>query len=261
MWQVAVLAIAVTAAVPAAAGMPAVVGDPIVSGSLTVNGVTQNLEMPGTIYAANNTAQLGATLSPQPTLTIYSDGAAYGGLNLTYDYAVLVALGGVTPDRIDGLITADGDYSLHVNGGYAAVQADTITANQSGPTGFFRQSSYFGITGGQFSIPGGGSFAGTTTDGNGDTLAIYAGKLHLGAGLTTPGVEAGQAFIDPVITINLAALQLAGFTGTPTLLFSPGVGNGAPVGGVPDAATWTLLIAGFGAVGVAARRRRALRVA
>nr|WP_255696745.1 PEPxxWA-CTERM sorting domain-containing protein [Sandaracinobacteroides sayramensis] len=36
------------------------------------------------------------------------------------------------------------------------------------------------------------------------------------------------------------------------------VGDIVVPGGVPEAATWALMIAGFGLVGVASRRRRAL---
>ena len=61
-----------------------------------------------------------------------------------------------------------------------------------------------------------------------------------------------DAFIDPIFSID------PGFSATHpgySLVFSQGVGNGV-AGGVPDPASWTLMVGGFGIVGSALRRRR-----
>jgi len=61
-----------------------------------------------------------------------------------------------------------------------------------------------------------------------------------------------DAFIDPVFTIDPV------FSATHpdySLVFSDGVGNGA-AGGVPDPASWVLMLGGFGIVGASLRRRR-----
>ncbi len=67
-----------------------------------------------------------------------------------------------------------------------------------------------------------------------------------GAGTLKSG--SGHAYVDPVITI---APGVTGFT-----LFSSGPPMGA--GAVPEPASWALMLAGFGAVGGLARRRRAI---
>ena len=73
----------------------------------------------------------------------------------------------------------------------------------------------------------------------------------------TGGVAGANAFIDPMITIDTDWLaDNPGFQ----LNFSDGVVNGTGLlpdaGGVPEPATWALMIAGFGLVGTVLRRRR-----
>ena len=67
-----------------------------------------------------------------------------------------------------------------------------------------------------------------------------------------------SAFADPFITIDPTFLAAhPGLQGG--LVFSPGVANAPPA--VPEPAAWTLMIAGFGIVGTALRRRAAASVA
>ncbi len=62
------------------------------------------------------------------------------------------------------------------------------------------------------------------------------------------------AFIDPIVTIDAA--YLASHPGVSVKL-AAGLGNSfAAAGGVPEPASWALMIAGFGLAGAALRRRR-----
>ena len=65
-----------------------------------------------------------------------------------------------------------------------------------------------------------------------------------------------SAMIDPMVSLNLDGVNPDDFT----LTLSPGFDNGAGggTGGVPEPATWGLMLAGFGLAGAALRRRRAL---
>ncbi len=93
---------------------------------------------------------------------------------------------------------------------------------------------------------------------NGDPLSVY-GVISLGtdthAGATGLGGDAGQssAFIDPTITLNpLFNTPLYTLNVGSQVVPVPGGGAGA----VPEPAAWALLLAGFGLVGSAARRKR-----
>lgn len=65
----------------------------------------------------------------------------------------------------------------------------------------------------------------------------------------------GSAFVDPYLIIDPAyGLIDPDYASKYSLSFSQGAGNVAP--GVPEPASWALMIVGFGLVGAAARRRQ-----
>jgi PEP-CTERM motif len=94
-----------------------------------------------------------------------------------------------------------------------------------------------------------GNFADAATFSLFGTVRLSAFSENGGDGVQ---VDQSSAFIDPIITLNGTGLDLSRYT----LQLSSGVGNGAPViGGVPEPTSWALMIAGFGIVGGALRRK------
>jgi hypothetical protein len=66
-------------------------------------------------------------------------------------------------------------------------------------------------------------------------------------GETTDGSSMGYAYVDPMITVITPGFDL---------LMSPGIGNGLPSSSVAEPATWAMILAGFGGLGMALRSRR-----
>ena len=69
--------------------------------------------------------------------------------------------------------------------------------------------------------------------------------------------ESANAALDPIFSIDSSC----GCAGDFQFSFSPGVGNGAATGAVPEPATWAMMLVGFGGLGAAMRSRRTTRLA
>ena len=65
-------------------------------------------------------------------------------------------------------------------------------------------------------------------------------------------VNQSFAFIDPIISLSIGGVKIP----NTRLFLSPGIGNGPipTIGGVPETASWAMMIAGFGMIGGASRR-------
>ena len=80
----------------------------------------------------------------------------------------------------------------------------------------------------------------------------FFGSIKLTAGATMQEGGYASSFIDPIVTFALAGVDPNDFT----LTLSPGFTNGATVTpSVPEPTSWALMILGFGAIGLAMRRR------
>jgi hypothetical protein len=113
------------------------------------------------------------------------------------------------------------------------------------------QANGFGISNGGGSYGGKDSFKGyvdfTVMANQVNTVTVYAtGYVN---GTTTGHVD---VYADPVFSF-------AGPTPGYSLSFSDGIGNASPAG-VPEPASWALMLLGFGGLGRALRRRRAARL-
>ena len=82
----------------------------------------------------------------------------------------------------------------------------------------------------------------------------FLGSVHLFVEAGINGVGTAFAFADPVIGLNEdIGLDKANYT----ILLSPGIANAsAPIAGVPEPASWALMIGGLSLAGAALRRRK-----
>jgi hypothetical protein len=92
--------------------------------------------------------------------------------------------------------------------------------------------------------------------------------FFIGDGLTGDGTGATQTFYVPTgaTTLYLGVADACGYNGSPNDCYTDNGGvftvtaNGA-AGGVPEPAAWAMMLIGFGGLGAAVRRRRALNAA
>lgn len=144
-----------------------------------------------------------------------------------------------------------GSYALGADGyARATVSADAWAAPGSGFTMDCGFGSFSGCGKddsriGTFNIAGGLMANADSIDAN-----SFFGFITLSAhGAVFEGGDF-DAFIDPMISLNLPGLDPKDFT----LSISPNLTSGA--GGVPEPAAWALMLLGFGGIGASLRRRR-----
>ena len=208
---------------------------------------------------------------------------AYAHGEIHYDYKVDIAANGQTfmPDTgYASVVTIAGITDIATLGPVSNVRiAASANGNQVQDLSLLQTSFGDGSNGGSYAHQGSFSFGGAAQYRGseiigGVTYAVLIGSLVMQADirgvthgttfldpngvLQTVSVNdylglGGRAFIDPVISINPAFLQLHGLSGGFVTL-SNGVSNAATA--VPEPASWAMLITGFGLAGAALRRRR-----
>ena len=261
--RIAFLATALTAVPAAAVVLPAgpyhasysiEVGG---AGSVNGNGLGFHQETLGRSYGDSK-----VSIAPAPAVSLhgYSAGqfqSVFVDAALTYDYRVsFTALSSryagtyLQPVNVAGftVVNAHGAAQVYVTIGnqYISCQQDPFT-DRCGAS--------------QFVFTLDGDSVSASNLGGGLSRYTVSGNLQLSAHVTAFGdvgqINTGRAFIDPLITLDSAFAADIGATDTDVQL-STGVANAsnAPATGVPEPASWALLIAGFGLTGAAARRQR-----
>ena len=183
-----------------------------------------NILITGVAWALLGTAASAATLFTQDTPT----GALTSPGSVSYQFEANAGAG-LTSFTLNGYASLDGE-----GNGYT----DVFTLSLNGT----------GILSGSYNLGGGGYDI------------TYFAPVGSSVSISTPGSWAGGT--------GLFSVPLALTTGTNTLTLSYsgnaqglgdegwGVSNLSVTGGVPEPATWALLVAGFGFVGASLRRQR-----
>lgn len=248
MAKFAVLSVAVGAALSALVAPPPAKAMALANAvGATTCGVpfSQNIVDPVACAAAYDHASI--SLGPTPTLVASGDYPGGGGFLtaganavLTYNFAVI---GGQAGDRVHLDIAT----ILHA-------------AFQGSPNSYVFSRVIVTTSQGEVTANICSRLCGAGTG-----VTDFKGVLHVDAlsgaintvymdvyadAATGPNPSSASATADPIISIDQSTLNFGDYS----LLFSPGVGNG----GVPEPATWTLMLAGLGLAGARLRRRARL---
>jgi hypothetical protein len=172
-----------------------------------------------------------------PTLSPLGDLAASLSLNATET--------GATSFGPLALATFDGSFNLAYTGPTKTVGALTVTTGESLLSGTFLGSVFSGY----------GS-AGNIIDSNlGGGLVSYNNSSLITFDPTADeGLSVGLTSITPIAIVT--AGQLANFTAVSQGEFAANFTVNGGGGGVPEPATWAVMLAGFGGLGMALRSRR-----
>ncbi len=186
--------------------------------------VQDHFELIDIACPANSTAQLCVSPPPQPPLYYIPDAT-----------------------------TISGAYSIEADG-YARGRVSAYAFGPPGDLGTFQTDCGYGsfsgcgkddFTSGNFSI-----FGALMADNDSIDANSFYGFITLSANGSIFEGGGFNAFIDPMITLDLPGVDPKDFT----LTISPNLTEGS--GGIPEPATWALMLGGFGLAGAALRRRR-----
>jgi hypothetical protein len=221
----------------------------------TNNGTVFNEEGSGpTSGTYTGVGQAGAgtlALNPEPFLSGSASNSAGGNVHavtgLDYYFEIVGPDDVVVPTSVSGVLFATGSGDDYIADAIASIYVGNV---HEGPFQLGACSAFSAAVG----CLSGGSVA------DGDSLVPFDTLLSLNSNtqydfnlFTNISVNSGSgsAYIDPMITIdpNFSLLNP-----DYTLLLSQGVGNSP--GGVPEPATWAMMLLGIGAVGATLRTAR-----
>lgn len=229
-----------------------------------------------TYGSGNSVVTLQSYFSPDPTIAVTAHQDLYHGradVGVSMGYLVtLAAPDAATADAIQALMgsspfaTVQGNYHLSGSGYGESYVSAFSSYGPNGDSSYGMSAQCDDGTNTGFSDHSGGCGAGAFNinlgfvrgnqfaDGNSNYFyAIITLSAEADAGLGNLGIYPGDAsaFIDPTITLSDL---LSPYSGQLTLDVG-GFGLPPVTGGVPEPASWALMLGGFGMVGGALRRR------
>lgn len=190
---------------------------------------------------------LGSAANATITVSIYTNQPAAAANATIAQAAGLIADATITVGAIN-FTDAPGNDSKNFTVGAFLNNPAGLSAAVAGAT---LNNTYFLFTGSTFLNAGANSFVIPHDDG------LQLNIAGIGLVVDQPGPTSPT---NTPFTVNAPSAGLYNFTlsygetagGPAVLAFNV---NGAPVGGVPETATWMLMVAGFGLVGTSLRRR------
>ena len=241
-----VAAVAAGFAAPASAGVTGTIPATYISRGISfINGYSNNSNALGVIsYSsiAQGSASAGAYATPMSRADVSGASGAMGtsiiaDVYMTYSFVILSSQVGFADVLINANSGANGvgSYSAFADVDLVGV-TNLAHAHACNNTGYCSNVYTSGGTR-AFSLR---------------LNKFYTFRLHAN-GDTVNSFSSFYAFADPTVTFNPAYTAPA----DAQISFSPGF---APLAGVPEPASWALLLAGFGLVGGMARRDRQIRV-
>jgi len=229
-----------------------------------------------TYGSGNSVVTLQSYFSPDPTIVVTAHQDLYHGradVGVSMGYLVTLATpNAATADAIQALMgsnpfaTVQGSYSLSASG-YGKSYANAHSGYGPNGDNSYRAGSVCddtanigGCGANAFGINLGFVRGDQFADGNANYFyAVVDLSAEADAGLGNLGVWPGDAsaFIDPTITLStLLTNSPYGFT-----LDVGGFGVAPAAGGVPEPASWALMLGGFGMLGAMLRRRQSVSFA
>jgi hypothetical protein len=222
----------------------------------------------GTTFGPDNAASWSISYGASPAISLTIVGAGTGNLFLRYTYAITAANQAAFDDFSNYLLLdpnngaeLNGFYSVELNGPGQGIDAFAYTTINTGFGEVRFQCRADGGPGPDCTGSTGGTYnqQGYIVTGalvpDLATLSFY-GTVAMAASIFKLGDAPAIAFIDPAISLPSAYLNGGGNAANFQVNYSPNL-----VGGVPEPASWAMLIAGFGLIGAVARRRRLPRTA
>ncbi|NJC09692.1 PEPxxWA-CTERM sorting domain-containing protein [Polymorphobacter fuscus] len=199
----------------------------------------------------------GAYSGPTLNLSPYATGDynfTFGPVNVGPGLTFTAAPGG-GGNSGQGSVVGQGSYGLNANGSFGG---SAVYIGVDSGTGYAQitfasaQTQFYGFWN---YAPGiGNAPTLSTLDVSGNVLQSF--DLSALAPISTPGGFNAFAFRGIEGTDQFHGVRFGG-----SYILLAATADGDPVGGVPEPASWAMLITGFGLVGAAARRRRSVAVA
>ncbi|HLZ83684.1 MAG TPA: PEPxxWA-CTERM sorting domain-containing protein [Caulobacteraceae bacterium] len=200
-------------------------------------------------FKEDSTGHLKSFLASTPTVFTFdlTPLANFGNLNATFDFSATQVAG--SAGSTGGIVSAeyDGSFDFFYSGPTTTQGGITLTNGELLLSGTFADAAFLASSG--------ASGAGLTDDSITGTVTYASGISATDLPLSSTGQSFTLGFIDVSPTVGLQGSVLRHFLAVGDGKFSSDLTSTGGGGGVPEPGAWALMLLGFGAIGLAARRR------